>query len=337
MDNTTEDNGAEKQAKEEVPYYKEWLDKTSDGDEQLPLERAVVQKLSEMVMEDESGKWDAIKVVADGFNKLGDDLEKLSENFFFQNDINDLGRKKAKENILRYLGNFRGVVKNANALLNEQSPMLGDLVIGLLKQPLEMLNERLDGIAQAAENEDSDLLEKEYKYFENYRNKFLNELVQVLGFVNDPFAKADSAPFEKEMTDNILNALKVPALPEGMFAKYSEQKNAPELKTDFFEKDYRFFMNIELKLHKDEIEEEIKAKRNELEEKKKQISYMEGSSMFETFMKEYKYWQEMTPKKRYKQLLRLRAFELLKQSAGSKRLTPEFMYKLYSEEKYLPQ
>jgi len=280
-------------------------------------EMATVRKLSGLVLEDESVKWDTIREVADSFGKLGDDLEQFSQNFLFQKDMGDLERKDASLNIMKYMNLVSERIEDVHVFLDGKSVVLGDLITSLLRHPLSMLQERVENVSFAALSKNPDKLKNSYNLFESYRVKFFSEFSQVLGFSNDPFARADADPFEKEITENILNALKVPALPEGMMRRFSEKK-----KSENFEKDYNLFMKIELSVHKEELEEEIKMKRAELKEKS-------------PLKKEYEYWKQMTPEKRYKQLLRIRAFELLKSSAGKKRLTPDDMWELYQKAKRL--
>lgn len=321
--------------------YDEWLKgvtptKPAKYNEPLPLERAVVNMLSMRVLEDDSVKWEAIKKIANSFNQLGDDLEKFTKNFLFQKDLSDPYRKEAPEKIAQHMQNLIERIEETNTVLDEQRTVLGDVIVALLRNALNMLKERASDVRNAAMDENPVKLRKSYKFFENYRNKFFSELSQVLStFANDPFARAGSDPFEKEMIEHILDALKVPAIPEGMLAKYM-QMEGEDFNGDLFKKDYEFFMNIELKAYKQELEEEIRAKLEELEKQKKQWESREDApELKEAIMKEYDYWKQMTPKKRYKQLLRLRAFELLRVSAGAKRLKPEFMYRLYSEMRYV--
>jgi len=344
--NTLVDDTGENKPGEEPPYLTQWLhgnpDKdpaysvteTSADEQSRPTrEMLAVRSLSKLVLEDESKKWDTIREVAGSFGKLSDDLEKLSQNFLFQKDMEDLGRKDAPSKIFEYTKLVSERIEESNIFLDEKAAVLGDLITSLLRHPLIVLQERIGEIGVSAIHKKPEALENAYKSFENYRVKFFSEFSQVLGFSNDPFAMADSDPFEKEMAENLLNALKVPALPEGMMRKYAEKKESKH-----FEKDYNLFMKIELSVHKEELEEEIKLKRAELEERSIRIKNMTSDpKMTEALKKEYEYWKQITPEKRYKQLLRMRAFELLKKSAGEKRLTPEFMYKLYTQAKTLPQ
>jgi hypothetical protein len=300
-------------------------DDTTGENDRPTREMATVRKLSGLVLEDESAKWDTIREVADSFGKLGDDLEQFSQNFLFQKDMDDLTRKEAPLNIMKYMNLVSERIEDVHVFLDGKSAILGDLITSLLRHPLSMLQERVENVSFAALSKNPDNLKNSYNLFENYRVKFFSEFSQVLGFSNDPFARADADPFEKEMTENILNALKVPALPEGMMRKFSEKKESKN-----FTKDYNLFMKIELSIHKEELEEELKMKRAELKEKSPQLTSHQSTSPLK---KEYEYWKQMTPEKRYKQLLRIRAFELLKSSAGGKRLTPEFMYGLYQKAK----
>lgn len=307
----------------------------------LPIERSIINMLYNRVLEEESVKWDTIAEIADSFNQLGDDMERFANNFLFQKDLENPYRKEAPQKIAQHMQNLVERIDKTHAVLDENREILGDVITGLLRNALNVLQERAGQVRNAAIKENPVTLKKYYKSFESYRNKFFSELSQVLStLTNDPFARASAGPFDKEMAENILNALKVPAIPEGMLAEYIKKDKEGNLDLSNFEKDYKLYMAIELPQHQAEIEEEINAKRAELEKEEKQWEQRVDSPAIkedikEVLMKEYGYWQQMTPEKRYKQLLRLRAFELLKLSAGEKRLTPEFMYKLYSEMKFV--
>ncbi|MBA4336360.1 hypothetical protein C0416_01115 [bacterium] len=332
MNNLVEDNG--ENARREQPYQNpvpSLVEEPVSENERPTRQMLAVRNLSELVLEDESVKWDTIREVADSFGKLGDDLEQLSQNFLFQKDMEDLERKEAPPNIVEFTQNISDRIEETHAFLDGKSAILGDLITSLLRHPLSMLQERVGKIGIAAIHKKPEDLKSAYNSFENYRVKFFSEFSQVLGFSNDPFAKVDADPFEKEMTGNILNALKVPALPEKMMRKFAEKE---EIKK--FEEEYNKSMGEELTAHKEELEEEIRMKRAELEEKSIRLkNFTSDPRIMESLKKEYDYWKQITPEKRYKQLLRIRAFELLKSSAGEKRITPEFMYGLYQKAKHV--
>lgn len=309
----------------------------SKYNESLPIERSIINMLYTRVLEEESIKWDTIGEIAGSFNQLGDDMERFTNNFLFQKDLDNPYRKEAPQKIAQHMQNLVERIEETHVVLDERREVLGDLITSLLRNSLNILQERAGQVRNAAIEENPVKLKKHYKSFENYRNKFFSELSQVLStLTNDPFARAGAGPFDKEMVENILNALKVPAIPEGMLASYIKKDKAGNLDDGKFEKDYKLYMAIELPQRKAEIEEEINAKRAELEKEKNQWEQrVDSPAIKDALMKEYDYWQQMTAEKRYKELLRLRAFELLKLSAGAKRITPEFMYKLYEQMKYV--
>lgn len=308
---------------------------------QLPLERAVVNMLSTRVMQDESSRWEAVSEVATGFGNLSDDIESAIKSHSFQEYLNAPYKEGAMETIAHDMQDLVERIEKEHGALDIRRALLGDVVVSLLRHALTMLQERVSAVRNAAIEERHIKLKEAYTSFERYRTRFFSELTQVLEFTNDPFARAGGGPFEKEMIDTLLDALKVPALPKEMLQKYKRQYDEAQEKNadiDFssFEKDYQWFNNIDFNHAKPDLQDEIEKKREELAHQKEQIELRQASSgVRETVLKEYNYWKNMTPEKRHKQLLRLRAFELLKLSAGKKRVSPEFMYALYREYKQM--
>ncbi len=308
---------------------------------QLPLERTVVNMLSTRVMEDESTRWEAVSEIATGFGQLSDDLEKSIKKPSFQEYLNAPYKKGAMETIAQDMQDLVERIEKEHGSLDIRRALLGDVVVSLLRHSLTMLQERASAIRNAAIEERHIKVNEAYNSFERYRTRFFSELTQVLEFTNDPFARAGGGPFEKEMIDTLLDALKVPPLPKEMLQKYKKhydeaQENNTNIDFSSFEKDCKWFNNIDFNHAKPDLQDEIDKKREELDYQKEQIELRHASSgVRETLMKEYDYWKNMTPEKRHKQLLRLRAFELLKLSAGKKRVSPEFMYKLYQEYKHI--
>ncbi|MCD6109200.1 hypothetical protein J7J83_00335 [bacterium] len=332
MDSSTENNNHHKEKNSQ--YVGEWLNRKGPRDlEPLPLERAITNELANQVIEDESTKWDTIREIAGNFNKLGDDLETFIENFLFQEDLKNPYRKDAQKRVASHIQNLISRIEEENIKLNSYRDIVGDIVTTLLRHSLNILKERASKIHDATVKGNPVSVNNSYKSFENYRNKFFSELSQILFiFANDPFARAEAGPFEKEMTDVIFDALKIPAIPENMLAEYI-QRDDTKTDEETFRKDYEFFMNIELGLHKQELHEEIYINRKELE---MQLETSTNSPRLKDFLtNELNYWEKMTPEKRYKQLLRMRIFELLETSAGEKRLTPELMYKFYSKIRFM--
>jgi len=295
---------------------------------QSPLEQAIIEMLSKQVLEDDSVKWEALSEAASSFNELGDILEKYSKNLFFQKDMNNPDRKDSFSKIADHMRNLIDAIEKTKASIYQEKTVLGDIIISLLQHPLNMLQERADKAQNMAAEEDPEKTKEAFNQFENYRIKFFSEISQVLNFSHDPFLTHEDIPFEKQMTDILLDALKVPTIPEIMLWKYIKDDDQIE----DFKKYYKFSMNIEVKMYKKKFEDEINSQKAILTAQKEQLkNSTHDKHLEETVEKEYKYWNNMTPEKLYEQLLRLRTFELLKSSAGKKRLTPEFMYKLYSE------
>lgn len=342
MNQSAEQNGNDTD-KGSPNSYEEWLNQNSSPNssprppESLPIERSVINMLYTRVLEEESVKWDAIGEIAGSFNKLGDDMEAFVKNIFFQKDMGDLYRKEATDKIAEHMQNLFERIEKTHVILDEKREILGDVITSLLRHSLNVLQERAGKVRNAALEENPVKLKENYKSLEYYRNKFFSELAQVLSaLTHDPFVRAGAGPFDKEMADHILSALKVPAIPEDLLARYIKKDKEGKLDMKNADKDYKLFMAIELPQHEAEIKEEIDAKMAELEKVKKQWEQrVDTPAIKEALMKEYEYWKQMTPKKRYKEMLRLRAFELLKLSAGEKRITPEFMYKLYEQMKDL--
>ncbi|MBD3157090.1 hypothetical protein GF369_04660 [Candidatus Peregrinibacteria bacterium] len=343
MNHSMEDN--DKDRLDDHVDYETWLKSHAPSTKpsvntQLPLERAVVNMLSTRVMEDESARWDAVSEIATGFGQLSDDLERAVQNASFQEYLHSPYKEGAMEAIAQDMQDLVERIEKEHGALDIRRALLGDVVVSLLRHTLTILQERVSAIRNAAIEERHVQVNKAYTSFDRYRTRFFSEMTQVLEFANDPFARAGGGPFEKEMIDNLLDALKVPPLPQEMLQKYKrkyENAKKEDKYVDFssFEKDYQWFGNIAFNHAKPDLEEEIRTKRKELKQQKEQVEFLQASpGVRETILKEYHYWQEMTPEKRYKQLLRLRAFELLKVNAGTKRVSPEFMYSVYQEYKH---
>lgn len=312
--------------------------------EELKGVRSPLEKEISRVVEAETLQWEALQKMSSRLSELSDLLEKYAGNPQLKADIEDVSRENAPSNILNEIENIQNTIEAAKDSIDEHQRELGDMISGLLRYALDVLQERaekmkipLQNIKAAIKNDISYgdehiALQQAYKEYDKFRVQYFNELNQTISLLNDPFTRAAAEPFEKEVLKNLFNALKIPACPEGLFKQYMDQKDKKHISFKDFKGQYERYFGEELQKEYGEIEEEIKAKRQELDEAKAKWENRSDVPEFtEAILREHAYWHNLTPEQRFKELLRMRAFELLKPSAGEKRLSPEFEALFYTE------
>lgn len=216
------------------------------------LSLAEVGDRVDLVMEKETVKWDAVAKIANIFNKINNSFELASKErsnekseFEFMTDYKNIKSKEEAKSLIDYLKTFYiPKIEEARNFVRQHSHIIGDFVASLLNHPLNILEERIRKVYDSAnlEGPDSKLIESSYNAFENYRKKIFNQFVHILELVNDPFAEKEG-PFNEEMIDHIFNALKVPAMPEGLINDY---KNVENLDSEKFRSDYNIRMKFEI-------------------------------------------------------------------------------------------
>lgn len=325
------------------PAVEEWLSRRPAEDEVRFIASPLKDEVNKVIeVESEISKWDALEHVSRRFNELTGILEKHFSDPSF--NISERSTENA-DNVLSHLETIDSTIDAVSAEIEGYSQNLGHLITRLLSYSVEALKDKAEGLKIAVKNIKSALENNvpygdEVKAFQQTKKEFLSYTKMVFGdlekgldlMVRDPFLKQQVLNFEADVSDVILNGLKIPACIESAFAVYLSHRKQGATELNVFNSMYESKFKKDFEAEKEIIEKDLEAKKQDADRKVQRWQNREDAPYYrELVFKNQAYWQQMTPEKLYEERLRFKAFELLLSSAGEKRVSPEVMNDLYND------
>jgi len=308
-----------------------------------------VQKVLETTIE--TDQWEALGSVSKRFNELMVLLKKHYEDPTL--NISD----ESLDNLNSLIGQLDTIASLIDAVkqeIDQSSDQLSPLVAKLLNYSVEALKERFSKMQQAVNNikaaVDNDVpygdeiiaFKQDKDAFQEfagiggseiYTGVRFEDLVRALDrMTHDPNAKNEVLNFEADISEIILNTLRVPACIESSFAAYLTRREQEIEDLDVFNEMYESKFKADFKAEKESIEKELATKRQQAKDKVEMWGDRDDNPQYtELVYRNQAYWEQMTPEQLFEQRLRYRAFELLLPSAGEKQVASEVMSDLYQD------
>jgi len=189
-------------------------------------------------------------------------------------------------------------IKEIETKIQEKAPIISHSVTAPIHKFLEIMVES-----------DKENLEKLKQYF--------HQLIHILNaLTNDPNVHEHlEKPFEKEVINNTMESLNIPACPPQLLAKlYEKFKSGGKITAE------------DLADYDNELDRELEPNFQDFYDlKNARIEYFSGKEL----SKDYQYWNKITEVEMYKDLLKWQTLQLILPSAGEKRLPFKFLEQVY--------